>query len=47
MMTAVTIFSNLFGILGIILGTPIAAVLYTVMRRVTTNRLAGARAFKR
>lgn len=39
-MTAVTIFSNLFGILGIILGTPIAAVLYTVMRRVTTNRLA-------
>ena len=27
-------------ILGIILGTPIAAVLYTVMRRVTTNRLA-------
>ena len=39
-MTAVTIFSNLFGILGIILGTPIAAVLYTVIRRVTTNRLA-------
>ncbi|MGN0478457.1 MAG: AI-2E family transporter [Hominenteromicrobium sp.] len=39
-MTAVTVFSNLFGIMGIILGTPIAAVLYTVFRRVTSNRLS-------
>ena len=38
-MTAVTVCSNLFGIMGIILGTPIAAVLYTVVRRITSNRL--------
>lgn len=38
-MTAVTLFSNLFGIMGVILGTPIAAVLYTLVRRITSNRL--------
>lgn len=38
-MTAVTLCSNLFGIMGIIIGTPLAAVLYTMIRRVTTNRL--------
>ncbi len=38
-MTAVTVCSNLFGIMGIILGTPLAAVIYTVVRRVTSNRL--------
>lgn len=38
-MTAVTVFSNLFGIMGIILGTPIAAVIYTIVRRTTSNRL--------
>lgn len=38
-MTAVTIFSGLFGIMGIILGTPIAAVLYMMIRRTTSNRL--------
>ena len=38
-MTAVTVCSNLFGIMGIILGTPIAAVLYTVVRRITSNLL--------
>lgn len=39
-MAAVTICSNLFGIMGVLLGTPLAAVLYTVLRRVTSNRLA-------
>lgn len=38
-MTAITIFSGLFGIMGIILGTPIAAVLYMTIRRSTSNRL--------
>lgn len=38
-MTAVTVCSNLFGIMGVILGTPLAAVLYTIVRRVTSNRL--------
>ena len=36
---AVTLCSNLFGITGVLLGTPLAAVLYTVLRRVTSNRL--------
>jgi len=39
-MAAVTICSNLFGIMGVLLGTPLAAVLYTILRRVTSNRLA-------
>ncbi len=39
-MAAVTICSNLFGIMGVLLGTPLAAVLYAVLRRVTSNRLA-------
>lgn len=38
-MTAVTVCSNLFGIMGIIIGTPLAAVIYTVIKRVTSNRL--------
>lgn len=38
-MTAVTVCSNLFGIMGIIIGTPLAAVIYTVVRRTTSNRL--------
>ena len=38
-MAAVTICSNLFGIMGVLLGTPLAAVLYTILRRVTSNRL--------
>ncbi|MBO5253857.1 MAG: AI-2E family transporter, partial [Clostridia bacterium] len=33
-MAAVTICSNLFGIMGVLLGTPLAAVLYTILRRV-------------
>lgn len=39
-MAAVTVCSNLFGIMGVLLGTPLAAVLYTILRRVTSNRLA-------
>lgn len=38
-MTAVTVCSNLFGIMGIIIGTPLAAVVYTIVKRVTSNRL--------
>ncbi len=38
-MTAITIFSGLFGIMGIILGTPIAAVFYMTIRRSVSNRL--------
>ncbi len=38
-MTAVTVCSNLFGIMGIVIGTPLAAVIYAVVKRVTTNRL--------
>lgn len=39
-MAAVTVCSNLFGIMGVLLGTPLAAVLYTILRRSTSNRLA-------
>lgn len=39
-MTAVTVCSNLFGVMGVIIGTPLAAVIYTLIRRVTSNRLA-------
>lgn len=38
-MAAVTLFSELFGIMGVIIGTPLAAVFYTILRRVTSNRL--------
>ena len=38
-LAAVTVGSNLFGIMGVLLGTPLAALLYTVLRRVTSNRL--------
>ena len=38
-LAAVTVGSNLFGVMGVLLGTPLAALLYTVLRRVTSNRL--------
>jgi len=38
-LAAVTVCSNLFGIMGVLLGTPLAALLYTILRRVTSNRL--------
>ena len=38
-LAAVAVCSNLFGIMGVLLGTPLAALLYTVLRRVTSNRL--------
>ncbi|MBP3704109.1 MAG: AI-2E family transporter, partial [Clostridia bacterium] len=38
-LAAVMVGSNLFGIMGVLLGTPLSALLYTVLRRVTSNRL--------
>ena len=38
-LAAVTVGSNLFGIMGVLIGTPLAGLLYTVLRRVTSNRL--------